>query len=120
MDRVMEAILYDPAGYRFTPFGEVSVIPHNSFLSIWTEKGIFGLLLFIMIVVNSLRFLLSWHPARESRYRLLHWGIVIGLLGFLIQNMSNNLLLHARLGFIFFAFVVADLRIKQLAKAENK
>jgi O-antigen ligase len=117
-DRVLKAIQYGPASY--TIFGETSTVPHNSFLNIWAEKGIFGLILFIVIVVNSLRLLLSSRPSRESRYYLLYWGIVIGSFGFLIQNMTNNLLLHARLGFIFFALVVAAVKINQLANAERE
>jgi O-antigen ligase len=117
-DRVLEAIRYGPAGY--TTFGEISSIPHNSFLSIWAEKGIFGLILLIVIVVNSLRLLLSSRPSRESHYYLLYQGIVVGSFGFLIQNMTNNLLLHARLGFIFFALVVAAVKINQLANAERE
>lgn len=117
--KVLEAILYATEGYRFTHFGEISVIPHNSFISIWVEKGIFGLLLFIVVTVNSMRLLLRWRPSQESRYYLLHQGIIVGLIGFLIQNMSNNLLLHPRIGYVFFALIIAAVRISQLARSDK-
>lgn len=109
-DRVLETILYAPAGYRFTPFGETSYIPHNSLLSVWVEKGIFGLLLFIIVIVSGLRLILRAYLSRDSRYHMLHQGIVAGILGFLIQNMTNNLLLHPRIGFIFFALLIVAYR----------
>jgi O-antigen ligase len=89
-------------------------------LSIWVEKGIFGLILIIVIVVNSLRFLLRKLPAQEPRYHLLYQGITVGALGFLIQNMTNNLLLHSRIGFVFFALIVVAIKINRLANAEHK
>lgn len=117
-EHVLDTILYDPAGYRFTPFGETSSIPHNSFLNIFAEKGIFGLLLLVLLVVNSLRFLFR-RSVQESRYHRLKQGFAVGVLGFLIQNMTNSLLLHVRIGLIFFALIAVMARINRLENAES-
>lgn len=105
---VIEALFLPLRGHTFTAFGESSVVPHASVLSIGVEKGIFGALFFVLLVIGAVRVLLKQRARfAGSREALLFQGAVVGLLAFLVQDMTNNLLLHARLGIIFFAVLAA-------------
>jgi O-antigen ligase len=114
-DRMLEAIT---ASYSYTPFGETNSVPHNAFLYTWVEKGIFALILFFILIINSLKLLLRQHFL--SHQHLLLQGILVGVAGFLVQNMSNNLLLHARIGFIFFAFLVIAMKLPLCREGEKQ
>jgi O-antigen ligase len=114
-DRMLEAIT---ASYSYTPFGETNSVPHNAFLYTWVEKGIFALILFFILIINSLKLLLRQHFL--SHQHLLLQGILVGVAGFLVQNMSNNLLLHARIGFIFFAFLVVAMKLPLCREGEKQ
>ncbi len=96
---------------------ETYSISHNSFITIWAEKGIFGLLLFVYIIFRYIQLLLQCRfVVHNTAYYTIYWGIVAGIVGFLYQNLANNLIIHARLGIIFFAFLVLVLRLTQFAQ----
>lgn len=104
--RVVDALFNSPREYTLTRFGESGVVPHASVLSIGVEKGILGVVFFVLLVFGILRVLVGQRARfRDAPENLLYQGIVVGLLAFLVQDMTNNLLLHARLGIIFFALV---------------
>ena len=104
--RVADA-LFDPTGdYTITVFGESSVVPHASILSIGVEKGIFGIVFFVLLLLGVLRVLVRQRDRlRGTPELLIYQGLVVGMLAFMVQDMTNNLLLHARLGIIFFALL---------------
>ncbi len=117
--RVAEA-LFDPTrAYRFTVFGESGVVPHASVLSVGVEKGIFGVLFFVLLVIGAIRLLVAQRERfRTPRQAILYQGLVVGALAFLVQDMTNNLLLHARLGIIFITLVTLTVAMGQLASRE--
>jgi O-antigen ligase len=88
------------------------VVPHNAFIAIGVEKGVFGAVLLAILVINAMRALL--HPSREyGQFRLWHYGLLLGALAFLIQNMSNLLILDLRLGVVWLAVLALDVRLRQ-------
>ncbi|MEA2486193.1 MAG: O-Antigen ligase [Actinomycetota bacterium] len=105
--QVLESVVSTPSQQP------VSVVPHNSFIAIGVEKGIFGTILLALLVINAVRVLL--HPGSDyGRFRLWHYGILLGVTAFLIQNMSNLLVLHSRLGVVWLAMLALDVRLRQL------
>lgn len=112
---VLDALQFGAADYGITSFGVVSTVPHNSLISMGVEKGIFGLLLFGMLLVGCVRILVRWHGAfRDSGQYALYQGLAVGIVAFLIQNMTNNLVLHARIGIVFFALLALLVRLGAL------
>ena len=113
---IADEILVGEADYGLTIFGPSTVIPHNAFLKISVEKGVFGLLAFSLLILGALRVMFRERKLfAGSRVALLYYGLVAGLLAFLVQNMTNDLLLHARLGIIFFSLVAI---VDRLAPSE--
>lgn len=89
----------------------VSVVPHNAFLALGVEKGILGPVLLAAAVVAALRTVIRKRHDLVGRNRLLVYGVGMGSIAFLAQNMTNLLLLHARLGVVWIAFHVAAARL---------
>jgi O-antigen ligase len=87
----------------------ISVVPHNAFIAIGVEKGIGGVVLLVLLILAVLRVL--FRPRPRDSLALLHQGIALGALAFLIQNMSNLLLLHARLGILWLVLAAIDLKL---------
>ena len=56
---------------------------------------------------------------RDSRYALLYAGVVVSVLGFMIQDLVNNLILHARLSIIFFAVVALTVRLAEVERSRT-
>ncbi|MDQ3877270.1 MAG: O-antigen ligase family protein [Actinomycetota bacterium] len=110
--QVLQAVLAttDPGQRR------VTVVPHNAFLAIGVEKGIFGSILLLVLVVNALRLLGRWQGGDDPEFRLWHYGILLGMIAFLVQNMSNLLILHSRLGVLVVAMLALDMRLQHLSK----
>jgi O-antigen ligase len=118
--RVVEALFLPLRGYTLTPFGESGVVPHASVLSMGVEKGIFGAVFFLLIIVGAIRVLLR----QRARYsgtsqNLLFQGMVVGLLAFIVQDLTNNLLLHARLGILFFSLLAVAAALGRHLLAER-
>lgn len=104
-DRVVEA-LYASTEYTVTPFGIGSAIPHASLVLIGVQNGILGVFFYLFLIVGIVRLLVRQRAVFEgSRYHILYQGMVVGLLAFLVQDMTNNLLLHARLGILFLSLL---------------
>lgn len=118
--RVAEALFDPTADYTITAFGESGVVPHASVLSIGVEKGIFGVLFFVLLLVGILRVLVRQRERlRGVPESLVYQGIVVGLLAFMVQDMTNNLLLHARLGILFFALVAVTAALGSLSSRDR-
>jgi hypothetical protein len=98
----------DEVGSKYgvsTSFGRTSSIPHNAFLAILVERGIFGMMLLAWIAWLTFRVLLESRPAPGHPDFIMHWGLLLGGVAFLVQNFSNSLLIHARLGLFFLVIV---------------
>lgn len=89
----------------------VSVVPHNAFLALGVEKGILGPVLLLVAVVAALRTVIKKRRDIAGPDRLLIYGIGMGSIAFLTQNMTNLLLLHARLAAVWLAFHVVAARL---------
>lgn len=81
---------YGKAYLRFIqPGANVTVFAHNSYLQIWAETGIFGLLVFLSIIILFLKngMLLI---KRENIYAGLNIGLFTAGLAFLIHCVVDN------------------------------
>ena len=117
---VIDALWYGEADYGLTGLGASSSVPHNSLLMIGVEKGALGVLFFVLLIVGLLRLLLRQRATfRDSRYALLYAGVVVSVLGFMIQDLVNNLILHARLSIIFFAVVALTVRLAEVERSRT-
>lgn len=114
--RVIDA-LYASMEYQITPFGMSSVVAHASILTVGVEKGIFGVVAFVMVVAGSIWVLIRHRRIlTDSRFSLIYQGLLVGSLAFLVQDMTNNLLLHGRLGILFFSAVALVAAYGKLAR----
>ncbi|MEJ2502281.1 MAG: O-antigen ligase family protein [Gemmatimonadota bacterium] len=104
--RLAEELQLGEADYGITSFGQAAIVPHNSFLKIGVEKGVMGVILFTAVVLGALHVLFR-HRARLKRSPSapLYYGTAAGVLAFLVQNMTNDILLHARIGIVFFVLL---------------
>jgi O-antigen ligase len=112
-ERTVEEIENNP-NYGFTRFGETGSQPHNVFLEALVITGLPGLLLLAWLVWLVLRILMASRPKPEEKDYLLRWGIILGCIAFLVQNLTNTLLTHARIGVIFLTLVVIAARLAAL------
>lgn len=118
--QLVDALTFGEADYGITIFGESSMVPHNSFLKIGVEKGILGVVLFTLLIVGVGRILLRHRRAfAESSWAPLYAGVVAGVVAFLVQNMTNDLILHARIGIIFFALIAIMDQLARTRPAGN-
>ena len=112
-----EELLLGESDYGITSIGVSSMVPHNSFLKVGVEKGIAGLLFFTALVWGALRMLFRWRQRLvRSPDAPLFYGVTAGVLAFLVQNMTNDILLHARIGIVFFALLAI---IDQVARTSG-
>ena len=118
IENAVEQIRDDPE-YRFSRFGEVTVQPHNVFLEAQVVMGAPGLVLLISLVWLSLRILLASRPRPDDEDAILQWGLLLGCIAFLVQNLTNTSLLHVRLGLIFLTLVTIAARLRELQGAAN-
>lgn len=113
-DELLEAVL---RSNRIGP--SVSVVPHNAYLAIGVEKGIFGTVLLVIVTVAALRTVVGKRRQLTGPNRLLVYGAGMGSIAFLTQNMTNLLLLHVRLGVIWIAVHVAAARLSGSSAARD-
>jgi O-antigen ligase len=117
----VEWVLHMTNRYGLTSFGNTRVVPHNSLLLMGVEKGVFGLVFFALLVGGSVWLLLRCRRAFEgTRLSLLYQGLLVGALAFLVQSMTNNLIVHARLGILYFSLVAITVRLASHAEAEAR
>jgi len=109
-ERVLEAIQADPDRFGGTSFGGTQSVPHNAFLSVTAALGVIGLVLLVWIFAESFRMVRRGRQLVSPPTALALSGVEYGMIGFLVQNLTNNLALHLRIGAIFVAIVVAASR----------
>jgi O-antigen ligase len=112
--RATEEIQQNTA-YRYSRFGETSVQPHNAFISMLVQSGIFAFLFLCWAAWLSMRLFFAMRPPPDSPDYVLHWGILLGGIAFLVQNLTNSLIIHARLGLVFFVLVASVVRLREFS-----
>lgn len=111
-----EELLLGEADYGVTSVGTKHIIPHNTLLKVGVEKGVLGVLVFGLLLVGALRLLFRQRPRLAgTRDAPLFYGVAAGVLAFLVQNMTNDILLHARIGIVFFVLLALLDRISRTA-----
>jgi O-antigen ligase len=118
-ERAVAEITENPK-YRFTRFGETSSQPHNLLLEGLVVAGLPGLLLLVSLVWLVLRVLLASRPRPGERDFMLRWGIILGCIALLVQNLTNTLLTHARIGVIFLVLVAIATRLRELNAGDER
>ena len=119
-ENLLDQLWFGESNYGLTEFGAASSIPHNAFLLMGVEKGFLGVLFLCLLMGGALWILFrSRHALLRGRSALIYQGVVVGVLGFLVQNMTNNLVLHARIGIVFFALIALVDRMARLAGEEG-
>lgn len=120
-ENLLDELWFGEAGYGLTAMGAASSVPHNAFLLVGVEKGVLGVFFFTLLIGGALWILFrSRHTLLTGRFALLYQGITVGTAGFLVQNMTNNLVLHARIGIIFFALIALVDRMARLSEEEEE
>jgi O-antigen ligase len=113
-----EELLLGEADYGITSLGVSSMVPHNSFLKIGVEKGIMGVVLFAALIVGALHLLFRQRRRiRRTGSAPIYYGTAAGVLAFLVQNMTNDILLHARIGIVFFVLLALLDQVARTADA---
>ena len=111
---IVDELWFGEADYGITIFGLSSSVAHNSFIAIGVEKGFFGAVLFALLVVGALRLIARARSTLlDQRYAAWYTGLSVGMLAFLVQNMTNTLVLHARIGIVFFALIALLTRLRE-------
>jgi O-antigen ligase len=80
---------------------------HNSYLTIWAETGIFGILSFIAIILVSIKYGLYIARAKSGD-KYLSWinsAIFAGVIGFALNSLTSNSFHHPQ-GAVFFWFIL--------------
>jgi O-antigen ligase len=88
-----------------TTFGSVHSVPHNVFIVTFVQKGLFVFLTLVGVLVMLTRHLLRYlRLAGSPATRGLAAALVGGFIGVLQQDLTNNMLLHPRIGIYVILF----------------
>jgi len=76
---------------------------HNSYLTIWAETGIFGIISFIAIILISIKYglYLAQAKAKDKYLSWINSAIFAGVVGFSINSLTSNSFHHPQ-GAVFF------------------
>lgn len=99
-----------------TSVGWVTYGAHNSFLTIWAETGIFGMLSFAAIILISIKY--GLYMAREkAKDGLLSWAnsaILAAVVGFSINGLTSNTFQHPQAAVFFWVLLGLQIAIDGL------
>lgn len=98
--------------FAFTPYGVAGGTPHNTYILVGAENGVFGLV--VLIIIFLILGVTIWYKrqrTKNSDEKLLITLSLVALVGFLAQNFSNNLLYIPPVATIFWALVAVLLTI---------
>ncbi len=94
---------------------------HNLFLQIVCDAGIFGLLAFLWVLIRYFRTLCAALSDRsDGAARLLRIGFLAGILGFLVQAMTDYSFYNYRVMLIFWAYLGAGMLSARRAEPEGR
>ena len=115
-DQVLEEVLRASGGPGLE---RITVVPHNALLAVGAEKGIFGVVVLLILLWCALRQVLNPVERYPHEFRYWHIGLALGSVALIIQSMSNLLVLHVRLGAIWVAMLALDARLAQFREQES-
>jgi len=102
---VLSYLLTHPEAIN-TRFGATYSVPHNVFIVTFVQKGIFVFAALLGLLAAVWRAgARSFRLAADRGLRSFAAAVVGGMVGFLQQDLSNNMLLHPRIGLFFFIFL---------------
>lgn len=80
---------------------------HNSYLTIWAETGIFGILSFVAIILISIKYglYLARAKAQDKYLSWINSAIFAGVIGFSINSLTSNSFHHPQPA-VFFWFLL--------------
>jgi O-antigen ligase len=95
---------------------------HNSYLKVWAETGIFGILLFIAILIYIITKVLKIYSSSRSQLtRGLSGGFFASLTGYMVMNVFDNNLFDPQTAVFFwlvFALIVSLERLIKISVEE--
>jgi len=104
---------------RFHSF--LNMPPHNSFLKVWSELGITAIIIFISIILFGGKCVyLCGKECKDSVSRLFFTGFMCSFIGFLIMNMSDDLLFVPKLTTYFWLFTALAWGYEQRRMSDDK
>jgi len=106
--------------YPFYAFSEVSAPhSHNLFLQVFTELGIFGLIVFLILLLSFFRTLLQlFQKTRNNKTKSFLAGFIAAAAAFLMQGMFDYVFYNYRVMLTFFIFMgiggaMVNIRLKE-------
>lgn len=118
-NKVLDELKSNPLASS-TALGIANYVPHNQFILTTAELGLLGLAGLLAVIVSALAPLLKGIRAKINGSDRAMWCAALALLiAFFEQNLTNNLLLHARIGAMFFVITMALRRLDELRRAEQ-
>jgi hypothetical protein len=109
----LKVILSHP-NIRQTPFGPSWSLPHNLLISTFTKGGVFYFGAFAYLLYAGFKKLRSALPAiNNSRNKVFYQTLLAGIIAFIVQNMTNNIIWHARIGIYIFLFFIIIVNLQE-------
>ncbi|WP_139903804.1 O-antigen ligase family protein [Clostridium thermarum] len=79
---------------------------HNSYIKVWSELGILGILAFISLVVLSVKKVYDCiKDCRDNWLKAFYTGFLCSLCGFYVMNFFDNLLFVPKVALYFWTFI---------------
>ena len=104
----------------FSHSGVFAQHAHNSYLHIFSETGLFGILTFSVLVFWILRQLfLAYKNSADKPIKIIAVSIISGLIGLLIQGFFDNTFYNYRMYLIFFIMLALSSAISEVVKCKE-
>lgn len=77
---------------------------HSEYLTYLSEKGLFGILIFLLIVFGALYYGIKNHEdVKDPLLRLINLGILLGLVTYFFHGVFNSFMDQSKMAFLYFA-----------------
>ena len=95
------------ARYPELKYGHFEDFPsHNSYIKVWSELGILGILSFITLVILSIVKVYGFiKDCSDERIKVFYLGFLCSLCGFYVMNFFDNLLFIPKIALYFWVFL---------------
>ncbi len=102
--------------------GIVAPHAHNTFLQLWVETGIWGLLVFVFIMFMYFKYTagIMKQNKKGSEIHTLSVALSSGILGFLVQSMFDNTFYNYRVFMIFWLVLAMTMSAPQTAEVKEE
>ena len=100
--------------YPDLKYGNFSNFPsHNSYIKIWSELGVLGIVSFLALVLLSVRKVYLFMKAcSNEKVKLFYLGFLCSLCGFYVMNFFDNLLFIPKVALYFWVFLSVNESIR--------